>query len=885
MGNSQLSWETVCAFLQIVSKYRRNPYMKPKTINAFLERCILKDSGDAYQVFRLVFPESDVARVSYGLDEYRLIYGVLVAVETMEKGSNRPRDESLFRWRDKDSLALALGEPRELSALLKERIFDHVCGIPENSENIKRLKVCKVNDMLDALAASHGEINAQVDILRSFIDMTTPMQMMWLVQVILKKVRSYISEKDLLEAWGADEAEKRYAKGWHLSDILDNPIVDGNLQLHEGFAHGQRWYCQKPYYARNIKDAYGYMERRFKYGYGELVVVGEAHVDGLAIQAHRRDGQVTLFSNKSDDRYHKALYEPLMNMIPLDKGNFVVEGKVVAWNASTLCFEPSFVLEAVLSNYGDISNGFETIKFPMYPSYKSTQYADIEVVILLSDVLSLGGEVLVHQALELRLESLETNFKYTVFERRSEEGFPVRVKIVPQIPGACTIAGVLLSIKSSDVEELAVCRRDAQSLGANGFIMRALEPDWNSPDIFSKVVVWQTPGKYVIECAVIGAWMDALGNMSDLLLGIQSSRDMVKILKVRNNLHLRDVTLISSRMRDYIQGSDFCSFDSLQEHVLVTVAGNIVPAGKWNDTLVIQNPDILGVSSSSKPTSIEDIHSMMLHRRESLKASHTYHVAFKGRSVPKRFLPCELSEIRPLSEVLSDHVIYFVNYEDGSSKNEMLDRGNQQKYSTKCLCEELVKKLGGTVSQNYSHIVDFVVAGHATKYTECFREKNIAVLSVTWLKQLYHTCPETLPRITDADYLPEWTPIKKGSTLDIFKISSEEPSCTTKELVRKTRDETPKGAFSTAKGKFDAAYSPHAQHKRFKSTPPKLETPQVLNPAEGFESKGHEVDRQVEKMVPMVAPPPETKSAIPELMQQDKPKLSLKERAKKLRFG
>ncbi len=901
MGNSQLSWETICSFLEVISKYRNNPYMKPKVIRAFLERCIRKDTNDAYDVFRLIFPESDSSRGSYGLFEYRLIYAILMAVEMIRPDWSCDA-VALYRWRDKDSLALALGEPRELSALLKEKVFDHVCGMQ------KDMNVGSVNVKLDALASACGDINAQVDILIWFLERASAKQMAWLVQVISKNVRAYITERDVLEEWSEDALENMYTRGCHLSDILDGR-VSGDEDEHvtqEGFVCGRQWYSQKPAYIRNVDDAHRYMERRFQFGSGGLMVVGEAHVDGVAIQAHRCDGSLTIFSRKKDDTYIMALKSPLLQMVSDNIGDFVVEGTVVAWNTSKLCFEPHFVLDAILSQYGTISNGFDPIDCPMYPSYKTTNYADIEIIILVSDVLRLGDEMLVHQALELRLESLEAHFKYVVFDRRNEEGFPVRVKIVPQIPNVSTIAGVLLSTTSSNVDELLRYKEEAESIGANGITLRALEPDWNSPDKFSRVFVLKTLGKFVVHCAVIGAWRQASGSVSHWLLGIKGQHGMISVLKIKNDLHSRDIKKINSSLD--IQHEGFCSFDGLQQDVIVMIAATVVPAGKWNDTLALENPDIVGISSSSSPSTTEDIQNMILHRQDTMGSTARYNVSFKGRSVPKRFLPCDLSKVYPVSNVLEDHVIYFVNYEENDLNGE--ENRYASRAAVKCSCEEIVKKLGGTVSQNYVDTVAFVVAGHATRFTECFKEKNIAVLSLSWLKRLYQTCPETLPRITEGDYLPNWTPSKVRARVDAARLQSAPEKG--KERVRKEPEiQSPKNTFSSLRGRFDAACSPQSPAKKPKPT--LLEPLNIYSVSRAMEHGQADISRILQKaadpMEETIAPSPpianapapmaetpsdptgprEATEALHTTTNQETSgnpkKLSLKERAKLLRLG
>lgn len=895
INNSDLSWDTVCSFLDILSRYQRNPYMKSKIIDSFLQRCIRKDSKDAYQVFRLVFPGSDSR--SYGINEYRLIYGILVAVDELRNKPDQARNTSLFCWRDKDPLALALGEPRELSALLKERVFEDVCGILNTSKNTKGLRISDVNEKLDSMACARGNFDAQVSIIKWLLERTTSSHMAWLVQVILKHVKIHITETELLEEWSDDGVEKYCSYGWQLSDVLDHD-GDREDEPYAGFVYGKKWHCQKPSYVNNIENGYRYMERRFKSDYCSLTVVAEVVGDGIGYQAHRQDSKTAIFCNDSMNNHGTCDIDVFLNTfmeaIPMDMGDFVIEGSIVAWNTSKMCFEPRFVLDQVVSQYGKIYDGFANVECHQYPSYQAPQYADIEILLLVSDVLYLGDEMLVHQALEIRLESLEANVKYIMFDRQSQNGFPIRVKIVPQIPNMSTIAGIPLSIKSSDLEEVAQIKNKAMSLGGKGLRLRALEAAWNSTATFSDVVVLNIIGKFVMDCAVLGAWKDVSGKVTDWLLGIQDcdKSNVIRMLKVKNELHMKDFEIVSSLIGDDSMCTDeslFYPIDGLQKHIILLVAGDILPAGKWNDRHMILNATLLGVSPSKYPISMPDIERMLQRRLASMTRSPRYHFASKGRSVVARFLPCDTSRVSSVSNILCDHVIYFINHTEMSHIHSKFGPGgNHQRSrdSAKQSCEELVKKLGGKVSQNYGPHVDYTVAGHPNTITEFFRKKSIPVLSIEWLKRLLLTRPNTLPDIMDTDYLSEWTRPECIHKFDDSLHTHEKNS----SEVRDIGDGRPEPfTFCASRKRFDAACSPEQKLKKPKQTraspdEPSVKVLPITNPINSSKELATHPEDYPHKggSKAVSSPAPKTTSG---RSNQGKPKLSLKERAKMLGLG
>ena len=74
----ELSFDTLCGFFETLSS--KGKYLKGRSYNekrrlieALINRCILKDSRDAFAVFRLVLPKLDLERGSYSLQEHRFV--------------------------------------------------------------------------------------------------------------------------------------------------------------------------------------------------------------------------------------------------------------------------------------------------------------------------------------------------------------------------------------------------------------------------------------------------------------------------------------------------------------------------------------------------------------------------------------------------------------------------------------------------------------------------------------------------------------------------------------------------------------------------------------------------------------------------------------------
>ena len=809
--------------------------MRSKSVEVFVGHCIAKGSSDAFEVFRLVLPQSD-RRIYPGVSDYRFVYLVVVVVRRLveqfpglagavsaagvETGGGAVVGDfysRLFRWRDKDDLALAMGEPSELTEFLKEKVYDVFCGDHSKSEAERDLArrmgqarsptVMEVNGKLDDFsdASKRHCVEDQVEVLGWLMQRLSPRQMMWLTKMVLKRTRVWISERDVLEQapWGEDAVKSFYAKERSFEELLGQVGVGGAVPVVvEGLAEPseeQGTSVEKTRVTRlpqvvlgNVADGFRYMERRFKPGnYAPMSVIVDAAFDGVKVRICRVDGRVAV--EFSDDERTKGMpacegtvvVEALRRWAVGGKDpssvDFDIEADIVAWNSTKGCAEPRFVLEALLEADRGLKEGTRVVSDsqPLHGVVRG----HLEILILVTDIVSVGAESMVNQYLYARQESL-VSFGATHWD--AGQGFRMAVRVMPLVSGSTRIEGTTISEVFDNALAIKTFQHSVERLGAKGVMLRAPEAEWSTVEKMARVQVMNSLGRSIINCVVMGYWREhedgVEGRVSHWLLGV-ANRDggggdsvsshncMTAILKLRNHLHITDERVALKILETSVvpvpeqAGMYECNpiaTQSPQTQVLLSVAGSLLPPGRWSQCPLVIVPTLLGISPrGSSITSMADMLRMAEEKRMQVTREQMPSVRFRDRKVADRFIPC-VSDANTCttsrSGILGDYNVYFVNHTPVSG-------AAATRYAGKKRCEELVRALGGTVSQNYSRRVNLVIAGRPTVITNKFREMDIDIMTVAWLERVAaaasdpHGPPLTdLPSFLPQDYLLEWNP-------------------------------------------------------------------------------------------------------------------------------
>ena len=328
-----LSLETLCNFFDVMVKYGRNVFMKKKTVSCFIETCLDRKSDNVFEVFRLILPNLDDIRPSYGLDEYTLIYEIALGTDLME---DHGLMESLYRWAEKDPVSIAMGEPRELSRLLQDKVFKKYCGFEEASEFCKDLKIKDVNRKLNELSKMAGKVQKQAGILKWFLQRTTARQMKWLVQILLRNVKIYTSDRLILEAWHELAPDLLAHRGLSLKSTLLR-LRDEDACEDVDLKPGCPLRPQSAMFALDTKSAVHKVQYVGGYGRKPKSFLAEADFDGERLQVHKNSDEIQYFAFEGAFRKttnYQILDKVIEDATCHDDENFILDGKLAVWNAN-----------------------------------------------------------------------------------------------------------------------------------------------------------------------------------------------------------------------------------------------------------------------------------------------------------------------------------------------------------------------------------------------------------------------------------------------------------------------------------------------------------------------------------------------------------------------
>jgi len=356
---SELSFETICNFLEaltaiITRKDVKNKWeRRARAIETFIDDVIARESGEAFEVFRLILPYLDTERGNYQLKEAAL---GAVYVEALGWQKNSEQAKPLLDWKNPSVLGAG-----DLSAIV-ENTVSRATNIPNEApeEQRKRLKVGTVNAKLDEMVRAAGNRSEQSNILRSLIRQATPCQCKWLTQIILKNIKHRCGEGSLFKAWHNDAQAYYDSHGMSLRAVF-NDLKDKERPASTDITPGKVVNPQLAWTTFSadiaIQKLQLYQKEKFGIDPGAVTTAGselsfliETKFDGERIQVHRVGNTIKYFSRAAIDHGTKNKYSqmddailaatggPLSNQ-ELEKGgaaasrfDCVLDGELIVWN-------------------------------------------------------------------------------------------------------------------------------------------------------------------------------------------------------------------------------------------------------------------------------------------------------------------------------------------------------------------------------------------------------------------------------------------------------------------------------------------------------------------------------------------------------------------------
>ncbi|KAM5553689.1 hypothetical protein ABKV19_025768 [Rosa sericea] len=232
-------------------------------------------AGDYFSAIRLILPNLDRERGSYGLKESVLATCLIDAL-----GMSRDSDDALrlINWRKGGAKT---GANAGNFALVAAEVLQRRQGLSSGGLTIKEL-----NDLLDRLAS--GENRAEkTSILSTLVQKTNAQEMKWIVMIILKDLKLGISEKSIFHEFHPD-AEDLFNVTCDLKLVCEKLRDRSQRHKRQDIEVGK---AVRPQLAMRVGDATG----AWKKFHGKEVVV-ECKFDGDRIQIHKNGTEVRYFS-------------------------------------------------------------------------------------------------------------------------------------------------------------------------------------------------------------------------------------------------------------------------------------------------------------------------------------------------------------------------------------------------------------------------------------------------------------------------------------------------------------------------------------------------------------------------------------------------------------
>lgn len=346
---SELSFETVCNFLESISLdnmegWKNKFDRRREHIEAFLNQCIDRGSGEAFDVFRLVLPNLDTERGNYHIKEATL---GRIFVKALGIGENTKEAKSFVDWKNP-----GVAGAGDLSAIVESKMLQKSRIRNDDSmKERKSLKVGVLNEKLDELVKiaslptpptppgddkkTNEKFDKQSNILTYLIYRVTPRQSKWLIQIILKNMKHKCGEGPIFRAWHPDAQAYYDSHGMSLRAVfndLKDPFKPGITDIIPGKVANPQLASTTVSSEIAVAKLLAYEKER----YGSegatasakdipLSFVIETKFDGERIQVHRCGNTVKYISRNAIDHGVKSRYTVLDDVVLAATGGRLTE--------------------------------------------------------------------------------------------------------------------------------------------------------------------------------------------------------------------------------------------------------------------------------------------------------------------------------------------------------------------------------------------------------------------------------------------------------------------------------------------------------------------------------------------------------------------------------
>uniref|UniRef100_A0ACD5UTE0 Uncharacterized protein n=1 Tax=Avena sativa TaxID=4498 RepID=A0ACD5UTE0_AVESA len=313
-----------------------------------------KGRDDYFSALRLLLPGLDRERGSYGLKEASLAAAL---VDALGIAKDSPDALRLTNWRRGGG-----GRNAGNFALVAAEVLQRRQGMTSGGLTIK-----EVNDALDRLAASDNR-SEKATILSNLIKKTNPLEMKWLLMIILKDLKVGISEKNVFHEFHPD-AEELFNVTCDLKLVCEKLNDQSQRHKRQDIEVGK---AVRPQLALRVSNA----SSAWKKLHGKPVVA-ECKFDGERIQIHKNGEEIHFFSRTFLDHsaYVPGMSKFLKENILVDR--CILDGELLVWNTVLNRFDEFGSIQEIAKA---ASEGLETDRQMCYIAFDILYSGDCSVI-------------------------------------------------------------------------------------------------------------------------------------------------------------------------------------------------------------------------------------------------------------------------------------------------------------------------------------------------------------------------------------------------------------------------------------------------------------------------------------------------------------------------
>ncbi|XP_039131950.1 DNA ligase 4 [Dioscorea cayenensis subsp. rotundata] len=365
MTDETVRFGLLCSMFEAMLRDRTSA-KKRKRLRTFLD--VAYTGREYFSAVRLILPGLDRERGTYGLKESALA-NALVDALGISKDSDDAR--KLVNWRKGGARA---GANAGNFSLVAAEVLQRRQGMASGGMTIKEL-----NDALDRLASCENR-GDKAAILSDLIKKTNPVEMKWILMIILKELKLGISEKSIFHEFHPD-AEDLFNVTCDLKLVCDKLKDPSQRHKRQDIDVGK---AVRPQLAMRVSNA----STAWKKLHGKNVVV-ECKFDGDRIQIHKNGGEIHFFSRNFLDHteYSHGMSGVILQNVLADR--CILDGEMLVWDTAA-------------QRFAEFGSNQEIAK-----AAREGLESDRQLCYIVFDILYAGDTSVIHQSLTERQALLQ----------------------------------------------------------------------------------------------------------------------------------------------------------------------------------------------------------------------------------------------------------------------------------------------------------------------------------------------------------------------------------------------------------------------------------------------------------------------------------------------